>query len=103
MNVGQAQEELETRRAQFLSRIPAHAPRMRERYLREMVEEQIEAARKHLLAIYQNQLEVGSKLTPLPEHAEHPKYSFWIAGIARHLQECDAILAEQPDDANGSA
>jgi len=70
---------------------------MRTRYLREMVKEQVEAARKHLQAIYESQLEVGPDFSALAAHRNHLKYSFWLEGIRRHLQECDAMLAEQPD------
>ena len=103
MNIEEALQALETQKTQFQSRIPAHAPRMRKRYLGEMVEEQIEAVRKHLQAIYQSHLEIGPNLIPMAEHTEHPNYAFWIAGIRRHLQECDAILAEQPNEDGGRA
>jgi len=97
MNIEQALEAVEVRKQQFHARIPAGASMMRTRYLREMVEEQVEAARKHLQAIYESQLEVGPDFSALAEHRNHPKYSFWLEGIRRHLQECDAMLAEQPD------
>jgi len=62
-----------------------------------MAEEQAEAARKHLQAIYESRLEVGPNFTALAEHMNHSQYAFWLEGIRCHLQECDAILAEQPD------
>lgn len=90
-------QALEVRKTQLQSRIPAHAPAIRTRYLKEMVEEEVEAARKHLEAVYRSQLEVGPNLTALEEHRNHPKYAFWLDGIRRHLGECESILAEQPD------
>ncbi len=99
----QALQALEVQKRQFQSRIPAHAPMMRTRYLRHMAEDQIEAARKHLQAVYQSRLEVGPNFTALAEYLHHPKYAFWLEGIRRHLQECEAILAEQPDARRGDA
>jgi hypothetical protein len=97
MNLEQALQALEVRKTQLQSRIPAHAPAIRTRYLKEVVEEEVEAARKHLEAVYRSQLEVGPNLTALDEHRNHPKYAFWLEGIRRHLGECESILAEQPD------
>ena len=97
MNLEQALQALEVRKTQLQSRIPAHAPAIRTRYLKEVVEEEVEAARKHLEAVYRSQLEVGPDLTALDEHRNHPKYAFWLEGIRRHLGECESILAEQPD------
>jgi hypothetical protein len=99
MNIEQAFQALEAQKRQFESRIPAHASGMRTRYLREMVDEEVEAARKHLQAVYESHLEVGPNFTALAEHVNHPKYAFWLEGIRRHLQECEAILAQQPDGA----
>lgn len=74
---------------------------MRRRNLREMVEEEVEAAQKHLEAVYRSQLEVGPDFTALTGHENHPKYAFWLEGIRRHLAECEAILAEQPEKRTG--
>ena len=97
MNQEAALCSLEEQKKQFLSRIPANAPKLRTRYLENVVEEQIEAAQKHLQALYENWLADGAGFeTALTEHASHPKYAFWLEGIRRHLQMCKAVLAEQP-------
>ena len=75
MNLKQASQTLEDQKAKFLSRIPAQASTMRKRYLKEMVEEEVEAARIHLQAVYQSRLEVGPDLAALGGHQNHPKYS----------------------------
>ena len=67
---------------------------MRKRYLREMVEDEVDAAQKHLQALYQSRLEVGPDFAALDAHRNHPKYAFWLEGIHRHLGECEAILAK---------
>ena len=100
MNLDQALQALEDRKIKFLSRIPVQASPMRKRYLKEMVDDELDAARKHLQALYQSGLEVGSDLAALDMHRTHPKYTFWLEGIHRHLGECEAILAEQPDARN---
>ncbi len=97
MNLEQALQALKDREKKFQSRIPAQASPMRKRYLKEMVEDEVDAARKHLQAVYQSRLEVGPDLAALDAHRNHPKYAFWLEGIHRHLAECEAILAEQPD------
>jgi hypothetical protein len=97
MNLEQALQALEVRKTQLQSRIPAQVSTMRTRYLKGVVEEQVEAARKHLQAVYESHLEVGPNFTALPEYANYPKYAFWLEGIRRHLGECESILAEQPD------
>lgn len=97
MKLEEALQTLEARERQCQSMIPANAPRLRTRYLTEMVEEQMEAARNHLRALYQSGLAVGPDFAALQEHADHPKYAFWLDGIRRHLQQCESILAEQPD------
>lgn len=99
MNKEEAIRSLEEQKKRFLSRIPANAPKLRTRYLRNVVEEQVGAAQKHLQALYENRLEAGPGLTALAEHASHPKYAFWLEGIRRHLQMCEAVLAEQPTGA----
>jgi hypothetical protein len=70
---------------------------MRKRFLNGLVEDEVEAARKHLQAVYESHLEIGPNFTALPEHANNPKYAFWLEGIGRHLGECETSLAEQPD------
>ena len=97
MDLKQAMQTLEERRKQLLSRIPAQAFTMRQRQLKEVVAEEVEAAQKHLEAVYRSGLEVGPNLAALEAHANHPKYAFWLEGIHRHLDECEAILAEQPE------
>lgn len=97
MNLEQALQALEVRETQFQSRIPVQGSTMRRRYLKGMVEEEVEAARKHLQAVYESHLEVGPNFTALPEYANNPKYAFWLEGINRHLGECEASLADQPE------
>jgi hypothetical protein len=97
MNREEAFQALELRKRRLQSRIPAHASRLRTRYLEHVVEEQVEAAGKHLQALYESDLEVGPDFAALVEQVNHPKYAFWLEGIQRHLQKCEAILAEQPD------
>ena len=97
MNIEQALQALAVQQRQFQSKIPVRASMMRRRNLREMAEEQVEAARKHLQALYESHLEVGPDFSAVAEYISHPKYAFWLEGIRRHLQECEAILAEQPD------
>ena len=97
MNLEQALQALEVRKTQLQSRIPAQVSTMRTRYLKGMVEEEVEAVRKHLQAVYLSQLEVGPNLTALDEHITIPNHAFQLQGIRRHLGECEAILAEQPD------
>jgi hypothetical protein len=70
---------------------------MRQRYLGEVVEEGVEAARKHLQALYESHLEVGPDFSALEPHVNHSKYAFWLEGIRRHLQQCESVLAEQPE------
>lgn len=88
--------ELDERKKKFSSMIPAGASRMRTGYLRNVVEEQVGAAQKHLQALYASNLEVGPGFTPLKQYEAHPKYAFWLDGIQRHLKLCEAALAEQP-------
>lgn len=90
-------QALGDRKRQLQSRIPAQALTMRKRQLKEMVAEEVQAAQAHLEAIYRSGLEVGPNLAALEVHAHHPKYAFWLEGIHRHLGECEAILAEQPE------
>ena len=99
MNKEAAFQMLEEQKKKFASRIPTNASRLRTRYLGYVVQEEIEAAGKHLEAIYESHLEVGPDLAPLDEFKANPKYAFWIEGIRRHLQMCDSILAEQPGGA----
>jgi hypothetical protein len=96
MNLEQALQALEVRKTKFKSRIPAQVSTMRTRYLKGVVEEQVEAARKHLQAVYESHLEAGPNFTALPKYVNNPKYAFWLEGIRRHLSECEATLAEQP-------
>ena len=100
MNLEQALQALEVRKTQLQSRIPAQISTLRTRYLKGVIEEEVEAAQKHIQAVYLGRLEVGPNLAALDKHKNHPKYAFWIEGIRRHLGECEAILAEQPDVRN---
>jgi hypothetical protein len=68
-------------------------------YLKYAVEEQVEAARKHLQALYAAGFELDAGLTAVAEAKANPKYVFWLEGIRRHLEICESILAEQPSAA----
>ncbi len=103
MNLEQALQALEVQQRQFQSRIPARASRLRTRYLRSVAEDEVEAARKHVQAVYESRLEVGPNFTALAEYQNHPKYAFWVEGIRRHLAECEAVFAGQPDARSGGA
>ena len=94
MNQDDAFRALEEQKRKFRAQIPSDAPALRRRYLGNVVEEEVGAAHSHLQALYQSNLEVGHEFAALPEHAAHPKYAFWLEGIHRHLQRCEARLAE---------
>jgi hypothetical protein len=96
MNQEAAFAALEEQRKKFLARIPANAPLLRTRYLGNVVEDEIKAARIHLQALFASGLEVGPGFAAHEAHVSHPKYAFWIEGVRRHLQSCEALLAEQP-------
>jgi len=55
------------RKTQLQSRIPAQVSTMRTRFPKGVVEEQVEAAQKHLQAVYESHFEVGPNFTALPE------------------------------------
>ncbi len=97
MNKAQAFGALEERKRQFLARIPATASALRARYLRNQLEDAVGAAGKHLEAIYETGLEVGPDFDAVSDGTPNPKYAFWLEGIRRHLQNGEAILADQPD------
>ena len=96
MNQAEAFRLLEEKKRLFLARIPASASRLRARYLKNQLEDAVEAAGKHLQAVYEAGLEVGPDLGPLQAFAANPKYAFWLEGIHRHLRTGEAVLAEQP-------
>jgi hypothetical protein len=99
MNKEQAFQALEAKKKHFRSKIPANASKMRLRFLQGLVEDEVDAAGKHLQAVYESRLEVGPNLTALSENMNNPKYGFWLEGIRRHLQECEEILNQQPEGA----
>lgn len=80
---------------ELLSRIPADAPGSAKRYHHYAIEQEVEAAQLHLRALYEAGLQVGAGLGPLPQHANDPKYAFWLEGIRRHLQRCAEALGAQ--------
>jgi hypothetical protein len=96
MNQAEAFRSLEEKKQLFLARIPANASKLRARYLQNQVEGEIEAAGKHLQAIYDSDLAIGPDFGPLQACEANPKYDFWLEGIRRHLQNAEAVLAEQP-------
>lgn len=83
---------LESIRESLHARVPTDLPAKGRRYLHYVVDEQINAARLHLTALYQHGLAVGPGLTGLPTAEPHPKYAFWLEGIHRHIQHCEASL-----------
>jgi hypothetical protein len=87
-----ALQALEQRRTQLLARIPPTLPAKGRKYLGYVVEEQIAAARLHLAAIYEVGLAVGEDFSAVKASSAPAKYAFWLAGIQRHLQHCDASL-----------
>jgi hypothetical protein len=97
MNRADAFQALEERKQQFLLRIPASASVMRRRSLTNLLDDAVEAAEKHLQAIYDSGFEVGADFGPLSGNASHPKYFFWLEGIRRHLREGEEVLADQPE------
>ncbi len=99
MNKEAALQALEQEKKRLQARIPTTASQMRTRHLKYTVEEEVEAARKHLLALYEAGFELGPGLSAAGESGTNPKYAFWLAGIRRHLQMCEDFLAEQPSAA----
>jgi len=88
----QALAELDARRERLHARVRPDLPGKGRRYLHYVVDEQINAARLHLNALYDHGLALGPGLTALPGAAAHPKYAFWVEGIRRHLEHCEASL-----------
>ncbi len=84
--------ELERKRRHLLARIPPGLPAKGRKYPGYVVDEQIQAAGLHLRAIYDNGLAVGPGFSALEPAVAHPKYSFWLEGIRRHLEQCEATL-----------
>ncbi len=99
MNKEAALHALDEEKERLDARIPKTASKMRARHLGYMVEEEVEAARKHLQAMYEAGFELGPGLSAMDASDTDPKYSFWLEGIRRHLQTCEAFLAEQPSAA----
>ena len=98
MNKDDAFQALEEQKRKLHAQIPPDAPALRRRYLVNTVEDEVSAALSHLRALYESKLEVGTDFAALGQHASHPKYAFWLEGIHRHLQRCEARLAETPLD-----
>ncbi len=99
MNREAALQALEAEQKRLAARIPTTASQMRSRHLHYMVEEEVEAARKHLQALYEAGFELGPGLAAVEESKANPKYTFWLEGIRRHLQMCEKFLSEQPSAA----
>jgi type II secretory pathway component PulF len=96
MNKEAALRALEEEEQRLQTRIPTTASRMRTRHLHYVVEEEVEAARKHLQALYEAGFELGPALSAVAQSETNAKYAFWLQGIRRHLQMCESFLAEQP-------
>jgi hypothetical protein len=99
MNKEAALQALEEEKKRLQTKIPTTASRMRTRHLHYVVEEEVEAARKHLQALYEGGFELGPGLSAVAEFEANPKYAFWRQGIRRHLQMCEDFLADQPSAA----
>jgi hypothetical protein len=99
MNKEAALQALEKEKKRLEARIPTTASQLRTRHLKHVVEEEVEAARKHLQAVYEAGFELGLGLTAVEEARANSKYAFWLEGIRRHLQMCESFLAEQPSAA----
>jgi hypothetical protein len=99
MNREAALQALEEEKKRLAAKIPTTASRLRTRHLQHGVEEAVEAAGKHLQAVYEAGFELGPGLSAVEESKANPKYAFWLEGIRRHLQMCESFLAEQPSAA----
>ncbi len=99
MNKAAALEALAEEKKRLEARIPKTDSQMRARHLHYVVEEEVEAAGKHLQAIYEAGFELGPGLSAVEESKDNPKYAFWLEGIRRHLQMCEKFLSEQPSAA----
>ena len=99
MNREAALQTLEEEKKRLAAKIPATASHLRTRHLKYMVEEEVEAARKHLQALYEAGFELGPGLSAVEESKANPKYAFWLEGIRRHLLGCENFLAGQPSAA----
>ncbi len=99
MNREAALQALTDEKKRLEAKIPPTASQLRTRHLKHVVEEDVEAARKHLQAVYDAGFEVGPGLSPMEESKTNPKYAFWMEGIRRHLQMCESFLAGQPSAA----
>lgn len=94
-----ALQALEEEKKRLKARIPTTASRLRSRHLNYVVEEAVEAAGKHLQALYEAGFVLEPGLSAVEESKTNPKYAFWLEGIRRHLQTCETFLAEQPSAA----
>ncbi len=99
MNIEAALKALELEKKRLETKIPRTASHLRTRHLNYMVAESVEAARKHLQAIYEAGFELGPGLSAVEESKANERYAFWLEGIRRHLQMCESFLAEQPSAA----
>ena len=99
MNKAAAFQALDEEKKRLAAKIPTTASQMRTRHLKYAVEEAVEAARKHLQALYEAGFELGPGLSAVEQSKANPKYAFWLEGIRRHLQMCESFLAEQPSAA----
>jgi hypothetical protein len=99
MNKEAAYQALEEEKKRLEASIPTTASRLRSRHLKYVVEEAVEAARKHIQAVYDAGFELGPGLAEVEESRANPKYAFWLEGIRRHLQTCESFLAKQPSAA----
>lgn len=87
---------METMRDTLHARIQPGLPGKGRKYLRDVVDEQMNAARLHLTALYDHGLAVGPRFTAVESGASHPKYMFWLEGILRHIQLCESSLGAAP-------
>lgn len=92
LNREEAFQALETVRETLHARIQPSLPSKGRKYLRYVVDEQINAARLHLTALYDHGLAVGPRFTAVESDSSHPKYAFWLEGVRRHIQQCESSL-----------
>jgi hypothetical protein len=96
MNKEAALQALDDEKKRLRTKMPTTASRLRTRHLQYVVEEEVEAARKHLQALYEAGFELGPGLSAVGDSEANPKYAFWLQGIRRHLQKCEDFLVDQP-------
>lgn len=96
LNREEAFQALESVRTALHARISPSMPAKGRRYLGYVVDEQMDAARLHLAAIYEHGLAVGPDFAPVKAGEATPKYAFWLEGLRRHIESCEVSLGTPP-------